>query len=119
MHERFNGAGVAGAEFYAGARIGPAIIENKLAVFVVHVKIDVFGKLVAPNKNDVIEAFGDWDHDFDDEAGSGHAAGVRGRHGEPARGVMHGHAVAIVFGLGRVRVNERRKREERNATAGD
>src|SRR6478672_214644 len=49
VHERFHGAGVAGAEFYAGARICTTIVENQLAVFVVYVKIEIAGKLVAPN----------------------------------------------------------------------
>ena len=60
-----------------------------------------------------------WDHYFHHEASRADSAGIGGRHGEPALGVTDSHVITRVLGFGRVRVNERRKCEERNATAGD
>jgi hypothetical protein len=98
---------------------GTAIVEDQLAVFVVHVQIEIHGRTVAPDKNEVIKSLGNWDHYFHHEASRADSAGIGGRHGEPTLGVTHGHVITRVLGFGWVRVNERRKREDRNATAGD
>jgi hypothetical protein len=139
VNKRFAGAGITGAEFHARfvatwfnsstssfaypfpdcMSRGTSIVEDQLAVFVVHIQIEIHGKRVAADKNDVIKALRDWDHHLDDEASRADSAGIGRGHGKPARGVTHGHVITRVLGFGRVRVNERRKRKHRNATARD
>lgn len=116
VNNGLHGTAVARTEFYAGAGVGSTVVQNELADFVVNVEIEVSGKFVTSDEDNIIEAFADWDENFNGISGSADTARICGGHVETALGVADGHVVALVLGLGRIGMN-RAKREEQRTTA--
>src|SRR5438046_8601181 len=97
--------------------LGPPIVQDQLAHFVIDIEVQVASEFVAANEDHIVKALGNFDHHFDDEAGSSDAAGVSRRHGKAALSIANGHVVALVFSSSRVSVGGSCKTQKQRATA--